>query len=305
MKILLPFLAIVSAAQTPVVSRVTRNADENDYYIGRGVGECLVTKCQIFRGFLTGVPTPEQGAMVAVSEQLAGPPIDGQIVRVPFAVPDQGPPIPGRVGSAWKGVTLARDTEVTVMLAVDDVVYTKAGNPIAVVSGGHRQAVIQHLAAEAARIEGSADGVSDGVDRLSVSPDPPVAGYLFTHAQRIETYRSPDLAGLLLAKMVGSSSVPPVAWNEICQLARTNYERMTADGRVVLIKRFVDLVDTLDPRVAIPAFNALEVTTHVDATLQTSLQPSEMAKLVSAYRALVGRGTLLKSQALEAAFGLQ
>ena len=58
---------------------------ELDFNFGWAVGECLVAKCQIFRGAVT--EPASQGAtsvLVRADESIYGPSVDGQSVSVPY-----------------------------------------------------------------------------------------------------------------------------------------------------------------------------------------------------------------------------
>jgi len=158
-------IALACSSQTPVVPRATHGAEEEDYYVGRMIGLRLTAKCQIFRGLLVAPLSLEGGASVMVAEQMFGPRCKSQIVKIPFADPDGRPPSPEQLNSAWRRAPLSTNPEGTVLPAVEQIPYIKAGNPIAVTSNEHVVALIRSLIAEAARIERSPSGLTGAADR--------------------------------------------------------------------------------------------------------------------------------------------
>jgi hypothetical protein len=231
--------------------------------------------------------------------------LGSQVVKLPYADPrDRIKVSQDLLHAVWGSIDYEENAEIAVLLPLEKIAHFKPGIPIGVTSDEHAVEIIRHLVAQVARVE-APGGVPDAVDSLSKSPDPPLAGYLYTHLTWVENRDKPDIESTLLGKMIGSPSVPPSAWNAVTQDSVFNYFRTSQIVRLELIKLWLDLAQVTDTRIAVPAFNALEVATHFDPSPQTMVGSADLAELAAAYRTLVRNGSLQRSATLEAGFGIQ
>jgi hypothetical protein len=180
-------LLMIYSIQPLAQSAQLPNGIARDYGLGLSVGTCLITKCQIFQGFLlTPSMKPGDSAVVQVAEQLFGPPLGGEVVKVPYGDPNdlfRSGESPNR---AWRGgVTFSTNAPVMVTLALEDTALAKAGQLMLVTSDEIRFAKIRFLIKEALQLEANPDAVtrniSIAVESLARNANPVLAGY-FLHA---------------------------------------------------------------------------------------------------------------------------
>jgi hypothetical protein len=306
-KLLLSLMILTSGVRPFALFAQVRSETARDYGWGRMVGDCLVSKCQIFRGFLlTESLKSGEFASVRVAEQLVGPPIGTETVEVPYGDPNDVRMSGVSPNRAWRGgVTFSRNAPVMVALALEDNPYAKAGQPMLVTSDEHCSAIIRTLVADAAHLETVPDGISSTVASLARDPNPALAGYLYAHLTRREIVDKPELECALLLQMVGSPSVPPEAWTEIALEARTQYHRLSTTGKTTLGRRFLQLCQDPDKRIAAASFKALAGMGSFDDPAWQSIEPSSIQKFTTVYRALVMKGAIPRNQPLEAGLGIK
>ncbi len=272
-----------------------------DYGLGRTVGECLISGCQVFRGFLlTESPAPGEPAKVEVTEQLFGPPLKADIVGVPFADPNDVRKSGTSPNRAWRGgAALSRNAPLTVVLALERIGDVKPGDPVRVVSDGRRSAIIRSFSLEAARLDASPESIADSVASLSREPNPALSGYLFARLTRLETVRRPELECTFLMQMIANPGVPSEAWSDIAEQLVLNYHRLSPGGRLGVVRRFAELGQSHNIRTAVLGFNGLARIGSFDGSLRALLGPAVVGGLTDSYRMLVRKGDMPRNRDLE------
>jgi hypothetical protein len=272
-----------------------------DYVLGQKAGRCLVVKCSIFTGYrLEGGPTPEEAALIQVSERLfaGGEPIP-DVAPVAYANPLEATKAPDReIAKAWEGVDTRANTLLTVVL-------DEGGAPALVTSTPRDAGMIRSIAAEALLLKQSAGSIRDRVASLPQVDNPAVAGFLVVHLERIETIDDPDTSVTLLSQLLGSGNVPPEAWEDVVDHIVLDYDRLTGGSQAMLVSRLAMLGKNADLRFASPGIRGLSKIGASDSSMWTLVPNDARTGIAQNYRTLVGKGAMTRKPALESALGIQ
>jgi len=207
-------------------------------------------------------------------------------------------------GYAWKGVSLAPDAPLTVILAVQRVGAVQAGSPVFVTSDEHKTEVVRSLSEKAVQLEHSPALISDLVASLPRETNLALAGYLFILTGHV-ALRNPELASSLFETMIGSPGVPPETWGEIAGFMVLDYYRLSESGKGAVVKRFTDLAQQSDSSAVRAGFRGLNKIASFDHSVSARIPPASLGGLVNAYRDLVKSGSLARNAPLETELGIK
>src|SRR5437016_7599155 len=108
MRIFTNLLIVASIAQSLSGGATKPSQAEDDYALGWAVGQCLVLKCEVFRGYLlTQVPGPQKLVQIRVVDRLFGMSSVLETIGVPYADPNIHPS--DDVAIAWSHASTAKD----------------------------------------------------------------------------------------------------------------------------------------------------------------------------------------------------
>jgi hypothetical protein len=286
MKIMNFFLAVLAAASHLSLHAQVGRSDD-DYALGRKVGACLVTKCQVFTGWLdSDRPASDQAVRMRLETQLFGPRINSDVVTLPFADPNLKLGPPRSPNQAWANVQSARNTYVTAVLALERIRSSAPGDPVLLTSDPHAQDTVRSLATEATRLQSSPDAIGVSVGSLSQAPNRALAGYLYEYLTNLETLETIELFASLLAQMMGNPGVPSDTWDSIGQNLVVEYHRLSPSGRAGVVLRFSELGQSADLPAARAGLLGLSRLAAFYASIKSTISPSAIAKLARAYGAI-------------------
>src|SRR5208337_3441574 len=168
-------MTIAFAAQTLVLNaqvpgEQAQSRQVQDYVFGRTVGECLVSKCAVFTGrLLTSSPRSGEPVAVQVDVVLWGQTHHaGNVVQLPYeAAGDVSKAPESDLARAWQGVSLVRNSPVTVVLAPERIGTVSAGTPAVVTDSARESEAIRILAEQARQLETSPASISGAVSNLA------------------------------------------------------------------------------------------------------------------------------------------
>jgi hypothetical protein len=284
-----------------------RGESLKDYGVGWAAGQCLVRKCQVFRGFLlTGKPNSGESVALRIEEHLFGPTNSPTTVSLRFAESDD---IRRRAFSphrAWGwGVVFSAGAPVTVVRALENIADVAADDPVLVTSSDRTAAMIRSLAAEAGRLEASPSSVSDLVDSLSQEANPALAGYLFWYLTQRVVVAEPELETRLLGRMIESKSVPPEIWDELAAHIVLQYHRLSDTGRATVVTRLAQLGLSSDVRSAQAGFVGLARIAEFDDLSGKLADARKTDGLANAYKLLVRSGRISRNTSLESKLAIK
>jgi hypothetical protein len=273
--------------------------------LGEQVGQCLVAKCQVFRGrLLTTSPKSGTSVTIRVEEMWFGPDSGAEEIVVPYSAELPLREAPVMPGTAWMRVDVSGNSPLTVVLAGEKIFAVKPGEPVRVTSDNTESNIIHSLTEEARLLERSPGTVSEAVASVSAGGDPALAGYLSAVVWRV-MIKDPDLGSALYQKLLGSPSAPPEAWNEIAGQIGLNYHRLSGSGKSAVIRRFTELAQESDARAAKVGFNYLARLANSHSEVPTLIPPAALTGLSNSYRSLVQGGGLQRNQQLESQLGIK
>jgi len=206
---------------------------------------------------------------------------------------------------AWQGVSLVRNTPVTVVLALERIGTIAAGTPAVVTESARESEAIRTLAEQAHQLETSPASISGAVSNLAAVNNPSLAAYLHVYLTKHETVNNPDLAVRLLGQMIGMSSIPAAAYPDIADDIVLDYHRLTPASHAAVIGRFTELARTTNAQVAGPAFRGLGKIAAFDDSAGSFVAPGAREELGAAYNALVKDGTISRNNTLEQQLGIK
>ena len=276
------------------------------YALGRVIGHCIVTRCQIVRGTLrTDTPIPGRPVLVHLEEQIAGPPVSGDTMELPYVDPREHLKSIDYLHEAWGiggGVQFLYGAPVLAVVALAPESANTAANyhgPLIVTSNQDILETTRSLTQAAARLEAFPDGISDAVASLSRKVDRSLAGFLFSYLTERVTVKNPDLETALLGQMIGSPSVTPLVFNEIVAHIGLNYYRSSPSARAAIVRRFVDLADGRDDKAAEAGLRGLGQISHFRNEIMPMLPPATAARISSTYRRLLQSRRMPRDPELE------
>jgi hypothetical protein len=281
--------------------------DIEDYGLSATVGQCLIVRCQVFRGFLgTGSPKSGESFEVKVQEWLYGEPVL-ETAWVPYedfrgsANKDEI----GGVASAWARVGFSKNAPVAVVFGLENGFGVHAGEPVLVTSNENESRIIRYVTGEALRLEHSIDLLPGAVASLSRKANPPLAAYLFTHLVFRVTATRPELAAELLGQMLGSPSVPARQSEMIARFMAMDYYRLPQAARETMVRRLTELGMEPEVDLARAAYAGLAQIASFDNTVTAFMPPGGLAGVSTTYISLVKKGSITRNRMLETGLGIK
>jgi len=306
MRALALFSAFVGAALVSAAPRQHAQT-ELDFDFGWAVGECLVAKCQIFRGSIAEAPLPGGATIrVRVDESIYGSQADGQTVSVPYrnSAPTNKDGVHD-VADVWRNFVPSQNAPIAVVRLTERFLDIPAYNPVIVTADERKITMIRALANDAERLEDHPDAIVHLVASVSDS-DPALAGYLDAYLLFRTELKQPDLTTELRIRMLGSPSLPQ---SRKCLSARRMagiYGRLSSTERSAVVQaltefmqRYLTLKNETDAPLALAAYAGLVTTWAKEPSKNGSPDPSELNALAAAYINGVRAGTFGRTQLLE------
>jgi hypothetical protein len=302
---------------TVLCAQDVRTEAGKDFGLGRAMGSCLLQppdlagklqepRCRVIRGFIVADSAkPGQSIPVQVSEQLYGIRLDQSIVELPYGDPTVMRTLGESPNRAWRGVSIVKNVPIMAAIATERIADVKPGEPIVVTSNEQGFEMIRSLVQEALRLREFPENISADVASLSGSRHSAMAGFLFVYLTLEDHVFHPERASMLLLEMLEKPSVPPGWWDEMAQLARANYYRLSRPDRGKLVTRFVTLAQSSDSRKALTAFRQIDQIAGADESVWAVVDASVKAELAKTYHALVDRGSIPRSRSFESGFLIQ
>jgi hypothetical protein len=298
------FSSVDAAPKTPTQA-------EQDYVVGSLVSQCMVAKCQIFRGFiLTDFPHPGTPEVVRVQEWLYGTSAK-ETVEVPYEDDSAGHSTKDgiyRLADTWRRVSAAQNTSVTVVQKLDNLLG-RAGEPTLITSDDRQVRLIRSLIEGEHYFKGSPDAIKQAVESLAQTPNPALAGFLDLYITFHLNPSSPDLAAQLRFEMIGSDSLPRVVFFSIAGALSGNYSGLSKSGKATLVQNLNRLVNRfaasqnpkpIDASAALAGAYALQGIVKFDHEVASITDPSVRVALAKAYVGLVRNREMGRMDTLEA-----
>lgn len=294
-------LMIVCCFQPLTLDAQGKSDGMDNYRLGNDVGECVVMKCQVFRGHLvTDSPKSGQLVTIKVDEVFFGLAAGQDVVRIPYSkenwvkAPSESP------GYAWRKVTLAGSENLTIVQALDRLRAVEAGAPVFVTEEEGEVAIIRRLTEQAHQLEKSPDAISTAVSSIY---DPATAGFLDAQVRHL-ALKDPELAAVLFQQMIGNPNVPAPAWNQIANYMILDYYRLSESGKGSVVTRFTELAQEPDLRTGALGFTGLARLATSNRDIPTLIPSAVQARLAQSYRALVAKGSMRRDPSLEMELGI-
>jgi hypothetical protein len=251
---------------------------------------------------------PQPGGLLPVrlQEVLLGPTAPtGSVVELPYA----NPSIPQTSGlspnRAWRSAVLSVNAPVTVVLSLDGRADVKPGEPMAVVTDEHWASTIRSLAVDVARLEAQTGAIPDAVASLSRRPNEALAGYLMIVLHYTVSFDRPDLASFLSLQMAASESVPDQARALVAGYGAMEYSRLSEPDKAVLARQLTALALSPKSAMAEAGFHGLEQLAASTDSIWAFVSEPELARIASAYRAIMAAGRMPAYAAVESKLGIR
>jgi hypothetical protein len=297
-----PFRALLAVpfALSPAVAADPASQRVRDFDLGGTVGACLVVKCQVFRGaLLTEAPKAGDPVQIRVREWLFGDPVPSETLAVPY---DDKPNRRGLGGTsaAWRNAKPSWGATATVLMALETSAEVVAGEPVLVTFDEREGTLIRSLTDEASQLKRTPDLISAEVASLSASSSPVLAGYLLHYVLFSKDITQRGLAAELLIQALGSPGIPAERWGDIPFFLLAHSGSLPPEGRVRMIRRFIDLAQLEDDNAASAGFAGLGgVAIQPENGLRALIGPAALSRLGIRYRALVGKNKISRNTLLE------
>jgi hypothetical protein len=283
------------AAQAPL--------DPTGFGLGERVGRCLVARCAVIRGsLLTEKPISGSAVRFKITETILGSTGQTDTVDLPYQDPADFQKSITELQFAWSGggrVAFATNSEVTVVLALEDNPLAHAGDPILVTSNDAVASALRKLAADAKRLESAPNLVSDAVASLGRVSDGPLAGYLFVYLSTRTIAKEPDLAISLLLQLIASPSVPSSALRQIVAELGLDYYGLSPASRIAVIKQLVDLAERPDADAAAAGFYGFAQIEVFHSEVGALITPATISELSKSYASSIRAGRLARLPSVE------
>jgi hypothetical protein len=277
---------------------------KREYRLGRIIGECLVARCQVVTGWLIVQSLVHEPVVkIRVDKVEYGPEVAGGSLEVPYFDPESSKKQDQNL--AWQGVKLEDSAPVTVVVTLIQLDGGTRAEPVIVSSTPAEISLIRTLVMRHARLDSFPFEVSAAVDELSGKPNGALGGYLGARLGRREAVFNPDLGSLLLARLVGSKSVPEGAWDLLAGFAVVNYHSSTVSGRGAVARRFAELTQENHPAMARAGLNGLARIASFDRSWTAAILPATLDKIVDTYRTMMNQSKMMRSVPLESALGIK
>ena len=300
--------AITSCALGQVSSALSQGKQFDgkvlDFGLGENVGQCLLVRCEVFRGYLLSTERKHGTPLeIRIAEPMMGDHTVDQIAQIPYSE-EINLKSPFTTGRVWRGVNLSVNSELTIVRPMVQLLWIPPGYPMYVTSDRRNSDLIRAITRESILLDSSADAISNRVLLLRAQPDPAVAGLIYAYLAHREFIAKPELMATLLLQMIGTASVPQTVRSEMERMILADYFRLKSNEKAEVVRGFAGFGEMADRKLSVLGFDGLFRIAKSDSSSDLALGEEIKARLAVAYRANVEEGLMQRDQVFEKKAGV-
>jgi hypothetical protein len=298
--------ALLAAVLTTVTSPLSMLAADipgqsvKDFDLGGVVGACLVVKCEAFQGMMvTDQPSAGEPVKIAIHEWLLGGPVPSETILVPY---DDKPHRRGLGGTAvaWQNARISTNVPVTVLMALETNAEVVAGEPVLVTFDERDAGIIRSVIDEAKLLKRNPSLISAEVASLSAKSSPAIAGYLLHYVLFTKDINEIGRPAQLLIDLLGNPGVPAERWVDIPYFLLSYSGSLPLEGRLRMVRRFVDLAERDDDNASRAGFLGLGgIANDPQNELRGMIPSAALAALSARYHSLLQQRKIGKMDSLD------
>jgi hypothetical protein len=272
------------------------------FALGQLTGEALTGEADVLLGSLQSSPPPDHADSIGmkIDKVVWGAHELSDAIDLPYApfgtAPGSGDPL----AQAWSHVGPALTSQVLAIRTRRQLQVFAPFDPVLVTSRAEEIEQVLRLTDYYRPIQSTAD-VAAAVDQLQKNPDPLLGGLIYSRIWYVEALSDPTLATRLMLQLIGSASIPAVAWMEVAQDIALSFLLIAASAQQAVIAHFAEMAQQADRDAALAGLHGFA---RIASFTELKLDPAVQASVWKAYRYWIDQGAMLKDCQLETQLGL-